>query len=428
MGFIFIIGLATNLITRETLIQTQQKVIMQRLANEASESYDKLQKNQAELNELNAQLQLRNNIFNHAEENSLIGSYAFHFNDNKLEYSDNLFRILGYVPGEFEPSFEKYLSFVHPDDKETLIQEWEESRRTKTFNMNVQRLIVKSGSTRYFKASGKFIGAGMETMLIGTLQDITHDVILNETLKEKNEELEKSNNELASFNYIASHDLQEPVRKIHAFSKLILERKDDELSETNKNYLSRISSAAVRMQNLIEAFLNYSRIDNAKLEFEKSDLNKLLEEAIAQVSDLIEDKQVKVEKETLPKLDVIPFQVQQLFINLISNSIKYSKPNVQPIIKITCEKVSGREIKSAEANAQALYWKIAVQDNGIGFDQKYVDKIFEVFKRLHTKEEYAGTGIGLAICRKIMQSHHGLITANGVQGEGAVFKCYFPVK
>lgn len=425
-GFIFIIGLMTYLITKETLFQTQQKVTMERLVKEAANSYEQLKEKQLELKELNNKLQLRNDIFNHAEENALIGSYSWHLSANKLEYSDNLYKILGYKPGEFEPSFEKFLNFLHPEDKENMIAIWESAKVTKKFETSRQRVLTKDGQLKYLNATGKFTGSGVNELVIGTIQDITGDVLLNEMLKEKNSELERSNTELASFTYIASHDLQEPVRKIHTFSKLILEKDGAQLPETTRNYLSRISSSAVRMQNLIEAFLNYSRIDNSQLVFEKTDLTLIIEDAISQLSDLIEEKNVVIENGKLPVLSVIPFQVQQLFINLISNAIKYSRKDISPLIKITSEIIPGKKLNEPEINPDINYWKISVEDNGIGFEQKYADKIFEVFKRLHNKEDYAGTGIGLAICKKIMVSHKGMITATGKPNKGAVFSVYFP--
>lgn len=426
MGFIYIIGIMTNLITSETLYQTQQRLAMQKMAEEARQAHEKIKHNQEELNALNQRLQLRNNIFNYAEENAMIGSYAWHLKSNKLEYSDNLYRLLGCEPGEFEPSMEKYFSFIHPDDKNTVLKNWEKSLDSGAIDTSMHRVITKDNRLKYFRTTGRMTGDKNNLFVIGTLQDITEDIQLNAEIKQKNIELERSNNELASFNYVASHDLQEPLRKIQTFAKLITEKEGKDLNENTRGYMARISSAAVRMQHLIDAFLNYSRMNNSKPAFETIDLNNVLDEAINTLTDSIQERKVVIEKSTLPKLPAMEFQIQQLFINLIGNSIKYSAPEKTPIIKIAAKKVNGVDLDFKGANHSIPYWKITIEDNGIGFDPKYSEKIFEVFQRLHNKEEYAGTGIGLAICKKIALLHRGFITATATPGQGATFHIYLP--
>ncbi|HZE83402.1 MAG TPA: ATP-binding protein, partial [Puia sp.] len=240
-------------------------------------------------------------------------------------------------------------------------------------------------------------------------------------------ELERSNSELESFNYIASHDLQEPLRKIIAFCQRITDKEKDHLSDLAKDYFARITGAASRMQNLIDAFLSYSQASNSNIALEETDLNKLLEEVKNDLHDVIEEKKASIYSEPLPSPKVIPLQFHQLFINLIGNSIKYSKESADPQIKISARLVSGKEI-AKEVGAPGMdYWKISIEDNGIGFDQPYEHKIFELFQRLHGKSVYGGTGIGLAICKKIMRNHSGFITATGEKGIGAVFSLFIPV-
>ena len=251
---------------------------------------------------------------------------------------------------------------------------------------------------------------------------------LNNILAEKNFELEKQNSELTSFTYIASHDLQEPIRKIHTFSQLLLEREKESLSKTATDYLNRISSSSIRMKQLVEAFLNYSRIGSDSITFEPTDLNLLIPEVIATLTDNIQEKQAVVEYEELPVVQGSFIQLQQLFINLISNALKYSKSDAHPLIKIKAEKVSDAAIGVHSGTDAIDYWRISISDNGIGFDQEHASKIFEVFQRLHNKDEYAGTGIGLSICKKIVLAHKGFITATGSPGVGAVFIIYLPVK
>ncbi|MDQ3048512.1 MAG: ATP-binding protein [Bacteroidota bacterium] len=425
-GFFFIIGFMTVLITRETLEQTRQKINMQALAKEAQDAHRLLADSQHQLSLLNQILELRNSIFTHAEQNAMIGSYSWNLNTNTLDYSDNLFRLLDHEPGDFQPSFEKYLSFLHPEDQEAMIESGKNAEmidfKPKT---EIHRVIKPNGQIKYLRATGQIIEEGNERKMIGTLQDITSDIKLQEQLKLKNMELEQINNQLASFNYFASHDLQEPVRKIQTFSQLILE-KDDQIMETSRGYLDRISSSSRRMQNLIQAFLNYSKIGNAVMILEKTNLNDLVKDVISNLQELIEEKDARIEVENLSSLPVAPVQFHQLFMNLLSNAIKYGPSDKSPEIHIRSESVEGRRLNFKLANKNILYRKITVEDNGIGFDEQYSDKIFEVFQRLHSKDKYGGSGIGLAICKRVVESHKGFIGVTSEPGKGSKFSIYIP--
>jgi signal transduction histidine kinase len=246
-----------------------------------------------------------------------------------------------------------------------------------------------------------------------------------EELQRQNVSLEMMNDELMSFNYVASHDLQEPLRKIQAFSGRIMDS-EEEFSSTTKDYFSRITSAASRMQNLLEALISYSRANSTQQDFENINLNKLLDEVKSDIRELIEEKKAMITSADLPTLNVIPTQFHQLFLNLISNAIKYSRPNVLPKINITSQLVNVEDIKKPVYLHHQKYWKLTFEDNGIGFESQYEDKIFELFQRLHGKNEFEGTGIGLAICKKIVQNHNGYIFAEGQPDQGARFFIYFP--
>lgn len=241
-------------------------------------------------------------------------------------------------------------------------------------------------------------------------------------LEEKNAELERKNKELESFNYIASHDLQEPLRKIQLFHSRILERDKEKLSEMSLEYFSSISNAADRMQRLIEALLSYSTTNFKGMAFEKIDLNDVLADVLTDLEETIASKNARITSGELPKTAVIVFQFRQLLANLVSNGIKYSQKGIPPEIRITCEEVQPDEHRSKK------YWKINVADNGIGFEQKYEHKIFELFQRLHGKTDFAGTGIGLAICKKIIENHKGFIKVKSEVGVGSVFSVFLPVK
>ena len=389
---------------------------------------EKINERTFELAELNKELLLKNNIFEQAEANALIGSYSLSLQTGEMEYSDNLYRLLGYEPGEFIPSFEKYVSFIHPDDKEQVMKDGNETFETKKLVEHVHRVITKDGKIKHFRSSGKFFGEGETISMIGTVQDVSHDTLLNEMLRKQNLELERSNTELESFNYIASHDLQEPLRKIQAFSHRIIEKDKDNLSETGTDYFRRITNAAFRMQNLIDALISYSRTNASTAKTASTDLNILLESVKENLQYSIEEKNAHIEYTDLPIVKIIPLQFQQLFINLISNAIKYSKKDILPHISISAIKVPGKEIADMDVNKTINYWKISVKDNGIGFEQQYATKIFELFQRLHGPSDYLGTGIGLAICSKIMRNHEGFINAVGKPGIGSTFNIYLPSK
>ncbi len=287
-----------------------------------------------------------------------------------------------------------------------------------------------NGVKRWYKVALNKLNNGISA----SMTDIT-DIVktaeqlatANKQLERRNRQLEQSNQELASFSYVASHDLQEPLRKIQGFSNRIIEVEAEKFSATAKDYFERIVSAANRMQNLIDALLNFSRTNSQAQVFEVTDLNIIFNEVKVALKENIDEKQATFVSDVLPTIPVIPVQIHQLFLNLIGNAIKYNKPGVPPIVKITVDVVKTAMDNGAELDPTFSYWKISFEDNGIGFEQQYENKILELFQRLHGRAEYSGTGIGLAICKKIVQNHNGVIKAIGNPGVGAIFSIYFPV-
>jgi light-regulated signal transduction histidine kinase (bacteriophytochrome) len=258
-------------------------------------------------------------------------------------------------------------------------------------------------------------------------------LIANKELVFQNEEKEKraaeliiANKELLAFTYISSHDLQEPLRKIQTFISILLAREHVNLTDNGKFNLERIRLAAERMQQLIEDLLAFSRISTTEREFERLDLDIVIEVVKNELKDTIQEKNATVEATNPDPVNIIHFQFSQLMHNLISNALKFSRPNVQPHIIINSRTVKGNKIDDERLSPERDYSHISVKDNGIGFEPHFNERIFEVFQRLHSKEEYPGTGIGLAIVKKIVENHNGIIIATGKLGQGASFDMYIP--
>lgn len=243
-------------------------------------------------------------------------------------------------------------------------------------------------------------------------------------LEIKNDELMRTNAELASFTYVASHDLQEPLRKIQTMADLILERDGPNFTPGTQKYFDKIIATSKRMQQLIIALLDYSRVNAADSAYVVTDLNRLLEDAKENLQQRIEESGASIESGLLPVLKVIPFQIVQLFSNLLGNALKYRRPDVSPRIGISAATVAAGGPGLPGILRKGSYWEITVRDNGMGFDQNQAERMFGLFQRLAGKNDIEGTGIGLPICLKIAQNHGGHITAEGHPGAGSVFKIY----
>jgi two-component system, chemotaxis family, CheB/CheR fusion protein len=302
--------------------------------------------------------------------------------------------------------------------------------RTKAFEL---KLIEKAIQKKDFNEN-KIEKARLEKAVNERTRELTQvnkELIIQYIEKEKRaEELLVINKELSAFTYIASHDLQEPLRKTQLFISRILDEKDLQLNEKNKDYFRRIQVAANRMQVLINDLLAYSRITESAESFKKINLNEVLENVLQEPTlvQTIEATNTTVNFDKLPTVPGVAFQLEQLFTNLIINSIKYSSANRMPVIDIKCAIIKGTAVPDPKAIQNKKYYEISVTDNGIGFEQQYAEKIFMLFQRLHDKQTYSGTGIGLTICKKITENHHGYISASSLSDAGTTISIYLPVQ
>lgn len=276
----------------------------------------------------------------------------------------------------------------------------------------------KNGTIFPFYLSISEVELADRKVYTGFIHDITQQKLNEEKLRRYAAELERSNLELQDFAYVSSHDLQEPLRKIQAFGDRLLTKEHANLSDQGKDYLERMLNAASRMQNLINDLLAFSRVTNKSTPFVRVSLDKILTEVISDLEITIEQTGTVIDRSPLPQIEAEPTQIRQLFQNLISNAIKFRKENEKPVIKIYSRQLQRKAHLTATPGDEQV--EISVEDNGIGFDEKYLDRIFNVFQRLEG-QKYEGSGIGLAICRKIAIQHGGDITAQSQVGAGTRF-------
>ncbi|MEZ4903794.1 MAG: PAS domain-containing protein [Spirosomataceae bacterium] len=332
-----------------------------------------------------------------------------------------------------------WIQIVHPEDRKENIKKWINSITTGEDFLFEHRFRRYDGEYRWqlSRATPQKDENGVIQRWVGTSTDIQSQKVFTSELekqvserthelKQKNIDLEKSNKELESFAYISSHDLQEPLRKIQTFASRIIEKEESNLSETGKDYFNRMQNAADRMQTLIQDLLAYSRTNTAEKQFEPIALKDIVEEVKQDLKEELEQKQATVQTIASCTVNVIHFQFRQLLINLVSNALKFSKSSTLPYITISSELGRGEIFDNEEIAKDKLYCHICITDNGIGFEQQYSEKIFELFQRLNSKEKYKGTGIGLAIVKKIVENHRGIITAKSAKDKGATFHIYLP--
>lgn len=510
------------------------------------------------------QLQESEDLHKQAQALTHIGNWSWNIEDNSIIWSDEMFRIYGLEPQSEKITFDRFISLVHPDEREKRIAEINESLHSLDVKDYYLRIVNPDGNIKLLKGKGEIItdDQNRPVRLCGTCQDVTREFLMNTELQEKeknfqhlirsapdavvvidsnstiilwnpkateifgwtseevlgkhlsetivpqrykeahakgierylktgeahilnktleliavnkqglefyisltisettqwgkasfisfirdisqqkntqhelqrksnlleykNLELQRINKELESFNFAASHDLQEPLRKIYTYTGRIVNAGVDNFSERMKNDFDKILQASSRMQNLIQDLLSYSQNTLAHQETQEVDLNEMVDEVKNNFIDNIEEKKITITAEKLPLVKVVKFQFVQLFINLFTNAIKYQRPDVSPSIHIASKIVEGTDLDFDIVFSNRNYLEIQVADNGIGFEQEYAEKIFGLFTRLHNKDKYSGTGIGLATCKKIIHNHEGFIKAKSAPGKGSIFYIYLP--
>jgi signal transduction histidine kinase len=387
-----------------------------------------------------AQLKLQNDMLNEAQQIARMGYWQWDIPADKITWSDNLYRIFHKSPGE-KINYDDYLDILHPEDREFVNEVITKAFQQQVFEEFYHRILLPNGQIRTIHAKGNVVtnDAGEIIKMIGTAQDVTEQKEVEQELLSKTQDLEASNIELQKFASIASHDLREPLRKIITFTTM-LEKETKGQSEKVNAYAEKIVNSASRMQQLIDDILDFSRLSAADMAFEKLNLNQVIDSVLSDMEVNITVANAMVNVSKMPAIEGNASQLGQLFQNLISNAIKFHKEGVYPVVNIYSEVIAGAQLpldhlKGSQYTVlnnpkfweQERFLKIYIQDNGIGFEESYVDRIFTIFQRLHARSDYEGTGIGLAICKKVVDIHHGTITAKSQLNEGATFIVILPM-
>jgi signal transduction histidine kinase/CHASE3 domain sensor protein len=375
-------------------------------------------------------LEERGLLLKEAESLANMGSWKWEAANQTLIWSDGLFRILGKDPEKFTPSWNSFFENVYLEDQDS-VNGFLSNITTTPEGAALEFRVEINGILKYLSLTSKPRETndrfGLD--ILGTVIDITDQKMYEMQLEQYTAELKRSNEDLEQFAYVASHDLQEPLRKIRAFGDRLFNRYRSQLDSQGEDYIKRMQSASTRMQTLIEDLLAFSRVSSSSETFERLDMNQVMTEIQEDLDIQIKREKAILKIGTIPPLTGEKMQIKRLFQNLINNAIKFHKPNEIPIVEVHGKIMKRPEIKRVYGVSlqDMTYVAIIVKDNGTGFDEKFSDRIFNIFQRLHGRTEYEGTGIGLAICRKIVANHKGYITAKSKENIGSDFVVILPV-
>ncbi|WP_285010060.1 sensor histidine kinase [Pedobacter faecalis] len=383
-----------------------------------------------ELKEAVLKLRINETLLREAEKVSHSGSWEWMEGKQYILWSDEMYNIHGLFPHSVTMNINTYQSLIHEEDLKEVTAEFERAQIRKTpFKLNY-RIVRPSGQIRHVLTAGEYkrIGINDNFAYIGTTQDVTELREAQVQLEEKISALNRSNQDLEQFAYVASHDLQEPLRKIQAFSKRLKEQHSGNLDEEAQDYLSRMDQAANRMRVLISDLLTFSKATRDGKRFTVVDLGDLITRITHDMDYTIEQKQATISVSASIGVYGVETQLYQLFLNLIGNALKFTKSGQPPHVKISAQSATDDQLNLEGIVPRQQYASITIEDNGIGFDRNDAGRIFDLFHRQHIRSEYEGTGIGLAICKKIVSYHNGLIYADSEPGQGSVFTVLLPKK
>ena len=394
--------------------------------------------------QMEEQLKVNNRLLIETQEIARIGHWQWDVATNKVTWSSMTLKLFGLQTGDIEMTYDEYLGYIHPDDRQFVHDCVTQGFQNKALPQFYHRIVQPGGQVKIMLSRGEvqLNHLGEVLKMTGTVQDITDQRNTEHELLIKTQKLEASNIELQKFASIASHDLREPLRKIITFGSMLDKEAGDALNEKSKMYLQKMTSSSIRMQKLIDDILDFSKLTVNEQVFSAVNLNDVLANVLSDTEIAISKANATITIGKLPTIEANASQMGQLFQNLISNAIKFSKPGQPPEITVQAQTMSGGELRDlfekgsnynfTLALGQAInsadnFTQISVSDNGIGFDEAYLDRIFLIFQRLHDKSAYEGTGIGLAVCKKIVELHNGYITAHSQLGKGTTFIIVLPL-
>ncbi len=375
-------------------------------------------------------LKINESLLREAEAVSHNGSWELADGKEFMLWSDEMYIIHGFLPHSVFINLKFYRGLVHEDDVKHFVAEFSQAGDKKAaFKVNY-RIIRPSGEVRHVLSTAEYkkIGLDDQYAYIGTTQDVTELREAQVQLEEKVIELNRSNQDLEQFAYVASHDLQEPLRKIQAFADRLKKKVFEGLDEEAVDYIDRMRKASERMRTLIEDLLAFSKLSRDPRSFTRLNLDDVMEKTMRDMDFFIEQKNATIDTSIQLEIEGIESQLIQLFQNLVGNSIKFTAAGIVPFVHITGRTEYGAALNLAEANQNQLYGVIEITDNGIGFEEEDAERIFDIFHRLHSRSDYEGTGIGLAICKKIVVNHSGFIYASSKIGKGTTFVVILPLK